>query len=266
MVKERGSMMRSLSLASFFGLMIGGVAGLIGVSGGEFRIPVLLHILKQPATTAVAANLFVGLLVVVASLIRRLQLGLLSNHYANIAFAMSMPSIVGAYLGARLIGKFPEKMLRKILVLFLIIVSLKVGIEPLIKVPMPSVLKLGFVEETLLSALIGLAIGIVAGYFGVAGGEFCIPALIYIFGLDIIDASTLSLLISVPTVASGLLEHHKMKHLNYEARIIAIAMGVSSVTGSLIGASYVSNVDKDLLKVMLGAILISSALRIATKL
>ncbi len=58
MVKERGSMMRSLSLASFFGLMIGGVAGLIGVSGGEFRIPVLLHILKQPATTAVAANLF----------------------------------------------------------------------------------------------------------------------------------------------------------------------------------------------------------------
>jgi len=245
--------------------MIGGVAGLIGVGGGEFRIPVLLYALKRPAATAVAINLFVGLLVVVASFIRRLQLGLLSNHYANIAFTMSMSSIVGAYLGARLIGKFPEKMLRKILVSFLIVVGLKVGIEPFIEVPKLSAFTLGFVEETLLSAMIGLAIGIIAGYFGVAGGEFRIPALIYIFGLDIVNAGTLSLLVSIPTVASGLLKHHRTKHLNYDTCIIATAMGVSSVIGSLIGASYVNNVDKGLLKVMLGAILVLSALRIATK-
>ncbi|MEM4468236.1 MAG: sulfite exporter TauE/SafE family protein [Candidatus Nezhaarchaeales archaeon] len=189
--------MRSILFVSFFGLMIGGVAGLIGVGGGEFRIPVLLYALKRPAATAVAINLFVGLLVVVASFIRRLQLGLLSDNYTNIAFTMSISSIIGAYLGARLIGKFPEKMLRKILVLFLIVVGLKIGIEVFIEAPMPPDFTLGFVEEALLSVLIGLAIGIIAGYFGVAGGEFRIPALIYIFGLDIVDAGLFQQLLQV---------------------------------------------------------------------
>jgi len=59
-VNGGSSFNKKLSLWFYRGirLMIGGVAGLIGVGGGECRIPALLHILKQPATTAVAANLF----------------------------------------------------------------------------------------------------------------------------------------------------------------------------------------------------------------
>ncbi|MEM4851377.1 MAG: hypothetical protein QXT15_04495 [Desulfurococcaceae archaeon] len=59
-VDSSSSFNKKLSLRFYRGirLMIGGVAGLIGVGGGECRIPALLHILKQPATTAIAANLF----------------------------------------------------------------------------------------------------------------------------------------------------------------------------------------------------------------
>ncbi|MEM4576619.1 MAG: sulfite exporter TauE/SafE family protein [Candidatus Nezhaarchaeales archaeon] len=256
---------KDASLASLFGLTIGCVAGLIGVGGGEFRIPVLLHILRLSAVTAVTVNLFVGLLVVVASFFRRLQLGLLSSCYANIAFAMSVSSIVGAYVGARLSGKLPEKTLRKFLAAFLVIIGLKIGIEPFVELPAPFTLTLDFAGETILSVIIGLTIGIVSGYFGVAGGEFRIPALIYIFGIDVVDAGTLSLLVSIPTVSSGLLKHHRMGHFNRGAFIIAIAMGTSSVVGASIGASFVGAMDKDLLKVLLGVILVSSTIRIVTK-
>lgn len=256
---------KDASLASLFGLVIGGVAGLIGVGGGEFRTPVLLYILRLSAVTAVAVNLFVGLLVVIASFFRRLQLGLLSNYYANIAFAMSVSSIVGAYIGARLSGKFPEKTLRRFLAAFLVIIGLKIGIEPFVEIPIPFTLTLDFAGETILSVIIGLTIGIISGYFGVAGGEFRIPTLIYIFGIDIVDAGTLSLFVSIPTVASGLLKHHRMGHFNRRAVIIAIVMGISSVVGALIGASFVGAVDRDLLKLLLGVILISSTIRIVTK-
>ncbi|MBS7612436.1 TSUP family transporter, partial [Candidatus Bathyarchaeota archaeon] len=49
------------------GFLLGSAAGLIGVGGGEFRIPVLLYILKLPVVAAIAINLLVGLLTVVTS-------------------------------------------------------------------------------------------------------------------------------------------------------------------------------------------------------
>jgi len=44
---------------------------LIGVGGGEFRIPVLLHVLRLPVRVAAGANTVIGLFVVVLSVARR---------------------------------------------------------------------------------------------------------------------------------------------------------------------------------------------------
>lgn len=248
-----------------FGLLLGVAAGLIGVGGGEFRIPVLLYVVGLPVITAIAVNLLVGLLTVVVSFLRRFQLGLLNGHSINVALTMSATSIIGAYLGALLTDRIPEKPLKKLLAAFLVIVGLKIGLEPFIEIPVAFTFTLSFVEEALLAALIGLAIGIISGSLGVAGGEFRIPALIYIFSLDIVAAGTTSLLVSIPTVASGFLKHHNMGHMNKDAHIIAITMGVGSVIGAFLGASYASVVEKDVLKVLLGVILVLATVRMITK-
>lgn len=215
--------------------------------------------------TAVAVNLFVGLLTVVVSFLRRLQLGLLNGHSVNIALMMSTTSIIGAYLGALLTDKIPEKPLKKLLAVLLIVVGLKIGLEPFIEIPLAFTFTFGFIEEAFLAAIIGLAIGVISGSLGVAGGEFRIPALIYIFSLDIVVAGTASLLVSIPTVASGFLKHHNMGHINKNAGIIAIAMGAGSVIGAFIGASYAGVVEKDALKVLLGAILILATVRMVSE-
>jgi uncharacterized membrane protein YfcA len=116
-----------------------------------------------------------------------------------------------------------------------------------------------------LATSVGIFIGFISGLLGVAGGEFRIPALIYLFGLDIIVAGTTSLLVSIPTVSMGFTKHRQMRHINKDATIIAVMMGASSVLGALIGASYAGIVDKDILKVLLGTILILATVRMVTK-
>ena len=254
-----------VSAALVFGILLGAAAGLIGVGGGEFRTPILLYVIGLPVVTAIAVNLLVGLLTVIVSFLTRFQLGWLNGHSVNIALIMSATSIIGAYIGALLTDRIPEKPLKRVLAAVLIIVGLKIGLEPFVEIPIAFALKLDFVEEALLAALIGLAIGVVSGTLGVAGGEFRIPALIYIFSLDIRAAGTASLLVSIPTVASGFLKHKNMGHMNRKAAIIAVMMGVGSVIGAFLGASYARVVDKEVLKVLLGAILILATVRMVTE-
>ena len=251
--------------ALFFGFLLGVAAGLIGVGGGEFRIPILLYALGLSVVAAVAVNLLVGLLTVVVSFLRRLQFGLLDTNAVNIALAMSLGSIVGAYLGALLTDRIPEKPLKKVLAIFLIVVGLKIGLEPFVQTPPLFHFTLGLLEEIILATSVGIVIGIISGAFGVAGGEFRIPALIYIFNFDIIIAGTASLLVSIPTVAMGFTKHHNMGHTNRSTNIIAIIMGAGSVLGALIGASFAGSINKDVLKVLLGTILILATVRMITK-
>jgi uncharacterized membrane protein YfcA len=254
-----------LLTALLSGFLLGVVAGLAGVGGGEFRTPILLYVIELPVLTAIAVNLLVGLLTVVVSFLRRFQIGLLDKQTIDIALIMSATSILGAYLGAALTGKIPEKPLKKMLAAFLIIVGLKIATEPFIELPLAFALTLNFVEEALLAALIGLVIGIISGTLGVAGGEFRIPALIYLFSLDVVEAGTASLMVSIPTVASGFLKHQNMGHMDRNAALIALVMGIGSVLGALLGASYAGVVEKDFLKVLLGLILILATVRMVTK-
>jgi uncharacterized membrane protein YfcA len=178
---------------------------------------------------------------------------------------MTPTSIVGAYVGSVLTGRISEKSLKKALAILLVTVGFKIGLEPFTGDFAMLNVELGPLEEIILATLAGLAIGVVCGLLGVAGGEYRIPVLIYVFSLDIVEAGTASLLVSIPTVASGFLKHQTMGHMNRETTTIAVVMGLGSILGALIGASYVGTVEKDPLKILLGVILVLAAVRMITK-
>lgn len=268
-ISERGKINNinatKISATLISGFILGTAAGLLGVGGGEFRIPILLYILALPVTTAIPVNLLVGLLTVTVSFIRRFQLQPITSNIINIALFMSLGSIAGAYIGAILTDKIPEKPLKRILAIFLIVIGLKIGLEPFIHTPPLFHVSLNAVESATAAILIGVLIGVISGSLGVAGGEFRIPALIYLFNFDIVTAGTASLLVSIPTVAVGFAKHNRMGHMDKNAALIALIMGTASILGALIAASYVALVDKDVLKVLLGLILISATVRMITK-
>lgn len=89
-----------------------------------------------------------------------------------------------------------------------------------------------------------------------AGGEMRIPALMYLFSVPIKEAGTISLLVSIPTVAAGAITYRRLGLLPNRALVVAIMMGLGSLIGVLIGASLLAVVDKHTIKGLLGVILL----------
>lgn len=242
-----------------FGLITGMAAGLIGVGGGEFRLPLLLHAFKQRPKTAAAVNLLVGLFTVVLSLLRRWSLHPWSLGDVVFTTIVAAASIGGALAGARYAHRLASRLLRRVIVLYLVLVGLWMLVEALAEVehvlwaPQGGVrLVAGFV--------MGFAIAFVSAVFGVAGGEMRIPALLYLFAVPIKEAGTISLAASVPTVAIGALTYRSLGHLPRSAAAVALVMAVGSLAGVLIGTALLPQIDRHVLKGILGLILLLATL------
>ena len=117
------------------------------------------------------------------------------------------------------------------------------------------------------AVLFGLGIGLVSSLLGVAGGELIIPTLLFAFGADIRAAGTASLLISLPTVAVGVRRHRRLGAFDERRDLTetVVPMGAGSVIGAVAGGLLVGIVPAAALKLILGVILIVSAVRIFHK-
>src|SRR5215471_2077282 len=84
---------------------IGGLAGLVGLGGGEFRLPVLMYLVGYPARTAVPLNLAVSLITLTFAFVVRSKavsiggLGPYLNEVAGLAFG----GVASAFYGARFV-------------------------------------------------------------------------------------------------------------------------------------------------------------------
>jgi uncharacterized membrane protein YfcA len=121
--------------------------------------------------------------------------------------------------------------------------------------------------ELIVAVICGVIIGIISSLLGVAGGEVIIPILILIFGIDVKLAGTMSLIISLPTIIVGITRHTRNKMYSNKSEIssLVVPMGISSIIGASIGAILVIYAPSELLKVILGALLIFTSIKIFTE-
>lgn len=115
--------------------------------------------------------------------------------------------------------------------------------------------------------LFGVGIGLFSSLLGVAGGEVIIPTLVFAFGADIKVAGTASLLVSLPTVLTGIARYGRRgAYTDREPlRWTVLPMSIGSVLGAIAGGLALGLVPTGLLKIGLGVILIWSAQRIFRK-
>jgi uncharacterized membrane protein YfcA len=87
---------------------------------------------------------------------------------------------------------------------------------------------------------------------------------VFVFGAGIKTAGTASLLISLPTVVVGVLRHSRLGSYSEPSDLTQTVapMGVGSVVGAVAGGLLVGVIPAAVLKFVLGAILIISAIRI----
>lgn len=245
------------------GGLIGVLGGLVGLGGAEFRLPLLIGAFCFPALEAVIVNKATSLVVVAAALPFRagtVPLGEVAAHWPVIANLLA-GSLVGAWLGAGWATRLRSATLHRVIAVLLVVIAalLLVGHGHVSGAP-------ALDGTALLAAGVaaGLVIGVVAALLGVAGGELLIPTLVLLFGVDIKLAGSLSLAVSLPTMAAAFARYGRDGGFAVLARErpFVLAMALGSIYGALVGSLLLGMVPGAALLPALAVILLLSAAKV----
>jgi uncharacterized protein len=203
---------RSPVAALLYGAPIGLLGGLIGLGGAEFRFPVLAGVFGYAARRAVALNLAISLITVLSALLIRggtLSLAPLLG-LLPVVLAMITGTVSAAHVATALVHRVSERLLERVILVFLVVIGSALIVEAFLPQDVPGLLPDALSVRVVAAVIFGLGIGLVSSLLGVAGGELIIPTLVFVFGAGIKTAGTASLLVSLPTVAVGVLRHRRL--------------------------------------------------------
>lgn len=248
----------------FAGGVIGGIGGLIGLGGAEFRLPVLKGLFKLPTLEAIIFNKAMSLVVVATALLARSSGIEWSSLFAQWPIAVNLlaGSLIGAWFAAGVAMRVKATTLDR-LVFFLLVGLAFVMITE-------HVFNLHWLGGALIDdgplrwvvgLVAGLVIGIVAAVLGVAGGELLIPTITILYGIDIKLAGSLSLAISLPTMLVGFARYSQSGSFGVLGREkpLFFSMTAGSFVGAILGGLAIGLVATNWLIIGLAVILLISA-------
>jgi len=184
---------------------VGGLfAGAFGVGGGLIMVPLLLWWCALDQKRAHATSL---LAITPAAIIGAISFGIGGVFEWLPAIFVALGGIFGAQVGAWILRALPVIFLRWAFIAF----TIASGVMLLIQLPDRSqVFEVDPITGALL-VLVGFAMGVSAGLFGIGGGVVVIPVLILFFGQSDLAAKSVSLLAMAPGAISGSIAHLRHK-------------------------------------------------------
>jgi uncharacterized protein len=254
---------RSKPLAFGAGALIGTLGGLIGLGGAEFRLPVLISLFRFRGLEAVILNKATSLVVVATALPFRASAVPFSAIGANWPIIVNLlaGSLAGAWIGAGWATRLKSETLYRVIAALLVLIAgillfahdIAVGSPPLTGV-----------AQMIAGIVAGFVIGVIASLLGVAGGEFLIPTLVLLFGVDIKLAGSLSLAASLPTMLVGFTRYSmddSFSVLGRNKRFLLV-MAAGSIVGTFIGGLLLGLVPNYIILPILAALLLLSAIKL----
>ncbi len=123
--RPRFWVLRALVLGAFVGFL----TGLFGVGGGFITVPALVLALDIPIGVAVGTSLAVALVNTLAGLIAHAGA---AHPDWTVAIAFTVPSMIGAFLTARLAHKVSPKLLQRSFAILILAIAAMTGIQVLL--------------------------------------------------------------------------------------------------------------------------------------
>src|SRR5258708_11421402 len=101
---------RTTTIALGCALLIGGIGGLIGLGGGEFRLPLLVGLIGFIARAAVPMNQILSLVTLVTAFAVRWHTGSLVGvgAFAPAVIALGIGGVTAAWFAARLLSRVSD--------------------------------------------------------------------------------------------------------------------------------------------------------------
>ena len=256
---------RTITIALGCALLIGGIGGLIGLGGGEFRLPLLVGVIGFTARAAVPMNQILSLITLITALLVRWHTGSLIGvgTFAPAVVALGIGGVTAAWFAARLLAHVSDHRLERAIAVLLMSIGLLLIGERFLPVGLPALIPSEASMQVIVGIVLGLCIGTASTFLGVAGGELLIPTLIFVFGADIHTAGSAVLFISIPTVCMGLLRYSRMGLLPTRSTLLRIGtpMGAESLIGAAAGGAFAGSTSGEVLKLLLGLILVAAAFK-----
>ena len=256
---------RAITIALGCALLIGGIGGLIGLGGGEFRLPLLVGLIGFTARGAVPINQILSLITLITALVMRWQTGSLVEvgTFAPAVVALGVGGMTAAWFAARLLAHVSDHRLERAIAILLMAIGVLLIGERILPAGLPALVPADVGAQIVVGIALGLCIGTASTFLGVAGGELLIPTLIFVFGADIHTAGSAVLFISIPTVCMGLFRYGRMGLLPGRSTLLLIGapMGIESLVGAAAGGAFAGSTSAEALKLLLGLILVAAAFK-----
>jgi hypothetical protein len=192
------------------GLVVGFVAGLVGIGGGVLMVPFLYFVYEsvsalaspaRPADGVVAAvshatSLFVIVPTAIVGVRAYAKSGLVTWRAA---LPIGAFSLIGGVAGARIALLLPEEALKVVFGLFLI----GTAVQLVRQRPQPEQRERSLRLGLAVTAPTGILIGLFSAILGVGGGLVAIPMLLYIVGIGLERVAATSLAIIIFAATAG---------------------------------------------------------------
>ena len=231
------------------GAVVGTLAGLTGIGGGVFLVPLLVAVLYVSQYEAHGTSLAV---IFPMALCSAVIYGVMGYIRWDVFLMIAAGGAVGALLGARLMKRVSERHLQWLFGLFVICVGfIMIITRSTVAVP---------VEARDLSVLAyfefvggGLLAGILSGIMGVGGGVVIIPIMVLLVGMDQHSAQGISLAAIAVISFFGSIAHFKQKTVRND---IAKYVAPSALLYGLLGSFLADRIDANILRDVVGGIII----------
>jgi uncharacterized protein len=247
-----------------FGLGVGILIGLTGIGGGSLMTPLLIIVLGVQPTVAVGTDLAYGAVTKTAGGWRHLRKGTVD---VTVSKWLAFGSLPGALLGVVLIDRLRDaygKDFDHVLLAFvagaLVIVATTVLVRTFLLGHLAASERetFKFTTRTRIAAIaMGFVLGMILGLTSVGSGALVGVALIVLFrltprrvvGTDVFHAALLLWVAGLAHLVSGNVDFGLMGNIL-----------IGSIPGVWIGAHFIDRVPAQRLRVVLGAVLLGSAL------
>jgi uncharacterized protein len=255
--------------AAFAGACVAILGGLIGLGGAEFRLPILIGIFALFPHRAVRTNLLISLATLAMAAAARLSFvseTSVASFQVEIA-GMLLGGVAAAWLGAGYLRSIPKARMMGLIAALLLATAVLLAAETFMHGATWSLFSGDSIWRFPVAIIAGLLVGGISSLLGVAGGEFIIPILIFVFAADIRTAGTASVLISIPVVLTGVARHWLTGHYRSQSLLVnlVLPMAIGSAIGALLGGYLAGSAPTDALRIVLAAILAVSAVKLRTK-
>ena len=238
------------------GILTGTMTGLTGASGVIVVVPLVSLILHFPLHQSIGTSLLVD---TIASLLISYTYFKHGNIDLKSGLWLALGAIIGAQISALFVTGISGPNLGTGFGVFLIVMSVMVWKKGLNRPNAEDNSKRGLkfnrhFQRSAISLILGLALGIQAGFVGAGGGALILLILLFVLNVPLRSAIGTSTLIMSITACSGAFGYALRGNINYLAGIV---IGLSAVAGGITSARFAHQVNEKILAKVIGIIFMS---------